>query len=304
MTIHLFTTTDLRGERAATFIRMIESIARSEVRGMTLRVHVLFQNCSSEAIAARVAQLPIESRLRVSPVRMPLSAARNHLMAEALAEAPFGDDDIVAFPDDDCWYPDGLLAQLETAFRERSRLDLLLCRVSLDPYEAPDALEAMEPATTAAVVRLTMSNSLFVRGRLATALGAFDPALGLGTPAQGGEDTDYAIRAFLAGQETAFVDRALVGHPVADRKAALRYFHGATLVLARHARHARHKPALMREFLRKLLVGFYFVGRGRLDPRHFLDILRESAGSFRASLASRRHSDPVLGDGLSRPLAQ
>lgn len=300
MTIHLFTTTDLKGERATTFVRLIESIARSEAPGRNLRVHVLFQNCSADVIAAQIAGLPVQIRSCASPGRVPLSAARNQLMAAALAEEPFGDDDVVAFPDDDCWYPDGLLARLEGAFRDRPGLDLLLCRVSLDPYDAPDALAVMEPASTAAIVRLTMSNSLFVRGRLATVLGAFDPALGLGTPAQGGEDTDYAIRAFLAGREAAFVDRALVGHPVADRKAVIRYFRGATLVLARHA---RHRPALLREFGRKLLVGLYFVGQGRLPVRHFLDILRDSAGSFRASFASGRRNDRALGDGVSRPLA-
>ncbi len=300
MTIHLFTTTDLSGEREATFNRLIESIARSEASGMDLRVHVLFQNCSAEVVAARLARLPVQSRLCVMPGRMSISGARNHLMAAALAEAPFGEDDIVAFPDDDCWYPDGLLAQLKNAFHERSRLDLLLCRVSLEPDDASDVLKAMTPAKAATVVRLTMSNSLFVRGRLATALGAFDPALGLGTPARGGEDTDYGVRAFLAGRETVFVDRALVGHPVADRKAAIRYFRGATIVLARHA---RHKPALMREFLRKLLVGVYFVGQGRLSARDFLGILRESAGSFRTSFVSGRRNSPVLSDGLSRPLA-
>ncbi len=297
MAIHLFTTTDWRGPRRADLARLLGSVERSRAAGVRVHHHLLLQNCPPETLAAERASLPAEIRVSAIPGRTPLSAARNQLIAAALAETPFGADDVVAFPDDDCWYTDGFLARLESVFAARPGLDLLLCRVAHDPEDGPDGLRDIAPASAAQIVRLTMSNSLFVRGPLAATLGAFDPTLGLGTPARGGEDTDYAVRALLAGNETGFVDRPLVGHPPADRSAAAGYYHGAAIVLARYA---RHRPALMREYLRKLLVGLVFTLQGRVPVRTYAEALRDTLPLLAPS--PRRTAEPAF--GFSRPLTR
>lgn len=297
MAIHLFTTTDWRGSRRADFARLLASVERSRAAGVAIHHHLLLQNCPPATLAAERASLPAASHVSAIPGRASVSAARNRLMAAALVEVPFGADDVVAFPDDDCWYTDGFLARLEMAFAERPSLDLLVCRVALDPEDAPDRFADIAPASAAQIVRLTMSNSLFVRGSLATTLGGFDPTLGLGTPAHGGEDTDYAVRALLAGTMAGFLDRPLVGHPPADRSAAVRYYHGAAIVLARYA---RRRPVLMREYLRKLLVGLVFTALGRLPARTYVEALRNTLHALRLSPRRTAGAEPVL--GLSRPL--
>lgn len=299
MAIHLFTTTDWRGPRRADLARLLDSVERSRAEGVRVHHHLLLQNCTAEELAAarESEEMPSETRVSAIPGRAPISAARNQLIAGALAETPFGADDVVAFPDDDCWYADGFLKRLETAFAARPGLDFLLCRVANEPEDDPDGLRDVAPASAAQIVRLAMSNSLFVRGGLAASLGAFDPALGLGTPARGGEDTDYAVRALLAGRTTGFVDRPLVGHPPADRSAAARYYHGAAIVLARYA---RRRPALMREYLRKLLVGLVFTLQGRIQARTYVEALRDTLPLVAPS--PLRTAAPAF--ALSRPLTR
>jgi len=299
MAIHLFTTTDWRGPRRADLVRLLDSVERSRAAGVSVHHHLLLQNCPPETLAAERASLPAQTHVTAIPGRASISAARNQIIAAALAETPFGADDIVAFPDDDCFYADGFLARLEAAFAARPGLDLLLCRVSKDPEDGPDGLRDIAPASAAQIVRLTMSNSMFLRGSLAATLGAFDPTLGLGTPARGGEDTDYAVRALLAGNATGFIDRPLVGHPPADRSAAARYYHGAAIVLARYA---RRRPALMREYLRKLLVGLVFTLQGRVPARIYVETLRDTLPIV--GLFPRRGSGAEPAFGLSRPLAR
>jgi hypothetical protein len=125
---------------------------------------------------------------------------------------------------------------------------------------------------------------MFLRGALVASIGPFDPNLGLGTPAGGGEDTDFAIRAYLRARQSGIVDLALVGHATPDRLSAAKYFHGALVVLSSHA---LERPALAFEFLRKLLVGVYFIADGKLAPRGYFAALRDGA---RALVAARREA--------------
>jgi hypothetical protein len=186
---------------------------------------------------------------------------------------------VVAFPDDDCWYPDRFLERLTRAFVERDTLDLMICRMSLDPDAAPFAAADIAPASARQVVRISSSNNIFLRGSLLAALGDFDLRLGLGpgTIVTGGEDTDYVIRAYLRARASGLVDRALVGHQPPDQGSAAKYFGGAMLVLARHA---RSRPALAAECLRKVLVGLYFACRGTLPLSGYADALHRGSHAF------------------------
>jgi O-antigen biosynthesis protein len=58
-------------------------------------------------------------------------------------------------------------------------------------------------------------NAAFRRDAL-IALGGFDPALGAGTPARGGEDLDMFIRVLLAGRGLLYEPGAVVWHPHPD----------------------------------------------------------------------------------------
>lgn len=263
MTVLLFTTTDLSAHRGADYERLLASVDAGVGAGLPVRHYVLLQNCGPEALARHRDAAPVHRRIEAVEGRLSLSAARNRLMAAASGEAPIGNGDIVGFPDDDCWFPSGFLTRLQGIFAARPVLDLVVCRCAREPDTTTFDTGDLTPVSARAIVRLSSSNTMFLRGSLPGPVGGFDPALGLGTPAGGGEDTDYVIRAFLRSRETGFVDRALVGHPEPDRDSAAKYFRGAFVVLARHA---GSRPALTREFLRKVLVGLYFIGRGKLSP--------------------------------------
>lgn len=278
MTLILFTTTDLAGGRDRDFRRLLASVERS--RDVAVRHYVLLQNASEEALALCRSEAPAACRIFAISGRASVSAARNRLIAEACTEQVPAEGDVVAFPDDDCWFPDGFLARLHRTFAEATTLDLLVCRMSLDPRADEFRSRDAEPIAAHQVVRMSSSNNMFLRGSLAGGLGAFDEGLGLGSPAGGGEDTDYALRAYLGARRAGLLDQPLVGHPVPDRASAAKYFRGAMTVLARHA---RARPTLARECARKVLVGGWFVGSGRLAASEYLIGLRDGAGALLAA---------------------
>ena len=266
MTVLLFTTTDLNSSRGADFERLLASVDAAAAAGVPVRHSVLLQNCGPAALARHREGAPAHRRFEAVEGAVSISGARNRQMKAASREAPASGGDIVGFPDDDCWFPSGFLARLEAVFAARPALDLVVCRCARAPDTASFGAGDTRPVSARAVVRLSSSNTMFLRGSLLGPVGGFDPALGLGTPSGGGEDTDYVIRAFLRSREAGFIDRALVGHPEPDRASTAKYFRGAFIVLARHA---GSRPALTREFLRKVLVGLYFIGCGNLSPGTF-----------------------------------
>lgn len=283
MTLILFSTTDLKGARHAEFGRMLRSLGRNALGPQPLRCYMLLQNCSDEDLVALRAHAPGCCHLMAIGTNCSISAARNRLIEAATGTETFGPDDIIGFPDDDCWLPDHLAASLAATFAGSERLDLLICRIAPDPGLAAFGPGEMRPAATRQVVRVATSNSMFIRGPAFLRLGRFDESLGVGTPNGGAEDTDFVIRAFLAARQSGFVDRAVVAHATPDRDSAAKYYRGALIVLARHA---HRNPALFYEFLRKLLVGGYFTLCGRLRPVALLAALGAATRSLGARAAS------------------
>ena len=278
MTVILFATTDTKGARAAEFERLTASVAASRDEVGDLRFHVLLQNCDPAERDRRQARAPDWCRIAAEPGRVSASAARNRLIQAALAEAPARRDDVIGFPDDDAWLPEGFIRKLAALFASCRDLDVLLCRVSPSPDSEPFDAASVAPLSMVRLVRTTMASNMFMRGSIMTRVGLFDPGLGVGTPAGGGEDTDYMIRAALVAGRSGFIDRPLVGHPVPSNLKKGAYYSSGLTVLARYAR--RH-PALMREFRRKVLVGLYFVLRRTVTLRTYGDALRGGVRVYR-----------------------
>lgn len=286
MTLILFSTTDLKGHREREFAQLLISIERNVRNGADVRLYVLLQNCPGAKLAKLREWVPPYCRLTAVAGRCSLSTARNRLITTALAEAVPEDDDVIGFPDDDCWYPDHVGTSLADTFATLPDLDVLICRVKRQPDDEPIATEEVRQAAVREVVRLATSNSMFVRGSVFLRVGAFDPDLGVGTVNGGAEDTDYAIRALLAAGRADLVNRALIAHPEPDQASAAKYYRGALIVLARHA---GRRPALMFEFLRKLLVGGYFVSRRKLSVRLLLRAFGAAGRDFLSNAAQPLH---------------
>jgi hypothetical protein len=303
MRLVLFTTTDLRSGREADFLRMIEAVRSGAGADVPFRMFALLQRCNEDARARWENRLPAGSVVLASPDRISLSEARNRLLDAAQKCAALTPDCVVGFPDDDCWYPPRFVRQLAAAFERDPQLDMLSCRVSLAPV-VPISIEVkFMNAKAWQVVRRSSSNSIFVRGATAAAIGEFDRTLGLGTPNGSGEDTDYALRALLAARKAVFVDLPMVGHRASDVASVARYYKGALIVLGRYA---LQSPELLFKYVRKLAVGAYLVLRSHLSLReYFISIgngLRELHGSMHSA---RKGADvpPVVvpqSDGLGR----
>ncbi len=69
-----------------------------------------------------------------------------------------------------------------------------------------------QPALQTIISRAS-SNTTYYRGRVILAVGDFDENLGVGAPYNGGEDTDYALRASYVARSTSFLDAKVIGSP-------------------------------------------------------------------------------------------
>ena len=263
----LLTTTDMKAERAVTLRRMIESVHAS---GMPFHLYVLIQG------DAEPPPLPADAPDRTvtfsrTPTRVSLSAARNILFRQARADIEqHREGGIVAFPDDDCWYPDGLLVSLADLFGAGG-CDFAFGRVSEDP-KGTDLAVTRSPSCSS-VVRAANSNALFVSAPLCLAVGGFDERVGLGAPLNGGEDTDFAIRCFLGARQPVFIDSFIVGHRQSGRADVAKYYAGCLFVLSKHK---FRRAGLLYEYCRKMFVGAALAALGALPVRKFVYAIKSS----------------------------
>jgi glycosyltransferase involved in cell wall biosynthesis len=138
-----------------------------------------------------------------------LSRARNAALPHATGE-------VLAFPDDDCVYPAGLLEGAAHFFQTHPGTDGIAVRL----VGEDGAAQLEERGDARAVTRLNLfggaaSCVLFLRRRVVASVGGFDETLGLGagTPWGAGEDIDYPLRALDAGFRLQYVAGLAVVHP-------------------------------------------------------------------------------------------
>ncbi|AMJ62539.1 hypothetical protein [Bosea sp. PAMC 26642] len=273
MRVVLFTTTDMQSGRSADFWTMVRSVERNMAPGLDVKHYVLLQRSTEVECGEISAKFTYDASVIWRADRVSLSAARNEMLELALKDGAFSADGVVAFPDDDCWYPQHLLAGMSGLFASDGDIGLAICRISLSPVEAPAPLP-FEGANFRTIIRRSTSNSIFVRSAVAAEVKSFDPVLGLGTPNQGGEDTDFALRSALSAKRSAFIDLELVGHKQSDLESVAKYYRGGLYVLARFARqHGR----LMYEMVRKVMIGVVLVVQGRLSLAKFTEAFAYSA---------------------------
>jgi hypothetical protein len=284
--IFLISTTDMKDERGEVRARMLRSLVESQraLREQRICLDLLLQNCDSAELASFAAAAPEFVHPVAVAGRVPLSIARNMLLRRLVTERSIGLNALVAFPDDDCWYPAGFLSEVVALFARDSALDFWFCRYASQPTQ--DSIVAAAPASAhmAEIVRNASSNTIFLRGRVVTAIGEFDEALGIGTPLGGGEDLDYALRAHYVARKTAYRDAAMVGHRDKSPSIRARYYASSLVVLARHAGNGAGG-----ECLRKLAVGAYLIVRRELRVRDFTRALRQALSAHRDARRDRRY---------------
>ena len=125
--------------------------------------------------------------------------------------------DIVGFPDDDCWYPSELLAQVAGWFDANPEYDGLLTSARNEKGErmSPRFPPADGPCDQRKVMRCAIAWNFFLRAHAAREVGFFREEMGPGAASsyQSGEDLDYPMRVLENGFRLWHAPGLAVHHP-------------------------------------------------------------------------------------------
>ena len=189
--------------RVGELARLLDSLERQSHRAFTIRI--VDQN-DDDRLRPVLASYP---GLDVAHLRSPrgLSRARNAALDGLSA-------DVVAFPDDDCTYPDDLLERVASRLAARPDLHGLTGRAeSLEGRSSASWKRDATILTRDNVWNRAISFAIFLRREVVVRVGRFDEALGLGsgTAWHSGEEVDYLVRALRADARIEY-DPSLVVH--------------------------------------------------------------------------------------------
>jgi glycosyltransferase involved in cell wall biosynthesis len=140
-----------------------------------------------------------------------LSRARNAALSHLRA-------DVVAFPDDDCAYPDDLLGDVARRLAAGPTLDGVTGRsVDADGRSSPSWRDDRALLTRDNLWNRAISYTIFLRRPVVERVGPFDERLGL--PASSGEEIDYLVRAVDGGARIEYDPELVVTHEPESRPA-------------------------------------------------------------------------------------
>jgi GT2 family glycosyltransferase len=199
-----------------------------------------------------------------------LSRARNAALEHLTA-------DLVAFPDDDCLYPEDLLERVALRLAESPSADGLTGRAvdgsgrSSASWERDGAVLSESNLWNRAI-----SFTIFLRREVVDRVGAFDERLGLGSPEpwSSGEEIDYLLRAIRGGARIEYDPSLVVRHALGADDATVGLRDGASVgyLLRKHGYPARTRGRMLVRSVGGALVS---LGRGDLGrARFYLATLR------------------------------
>lgn len=195
-----------------------------------------------------------ENRLRHIRCRPGLSRARN-------AALPLCFGDILAFPDDDCWYPPQTLLHVAHWFGEHRDYQILSLSSKNEAGELSGNRWPIDSCDLSPIniFRTSISYSFFVKNPRGRVPLRFDESLGVGSTTRfgSGEDTDFVLSLLKSGMKGKFQSKWCIGHP---RKDVM----GGRVSKER----SRSYGMGMGRVIRKQSLGFLFV------PFLLLDIVR------------------------------
>lgn len=204
--------------RVAELERLLKSLEAQ--RGSSFELIVVDQNPDDRLlplVASYAAKVPL-THLRSE---RGLSRARNLGLKHVTGE-------VVAFPDDDCWYGPGLLADVQQWLEAHSQIDGL----SVTSRDTAGRLTGCHwdkrsgTVNRANIWRRAISTAIFLRRKVIESVGDFDVELGVGSGTRwgSGEETDYLLRALRCGFQLEYVRSLYVFHerPVLGRGAGAR----------------------------------------------------------------------------------
>jgi len=211
-----------------------------------------------------------------------LSRARNAGLARL-------NGDVIAFPDDDCMYPDDLLDRVAHRFAADPSLGGLTGRAAdMSGRSSPSWPLAPAEVTRENMWNRAISFAIFLRASVVGAVGRFDEELGLGsgTPWSSGEETEYLVRAVDAGARIEYDPELLVPHdekaytPAALRVAGARDGASVGYILRKH----RYPPLTVARMLIRPAggVALALARRDRARAGFHLSTLRGRLRGYRS----------------------
>lgn len=187
--------------------RFISSLEDQEVGDAEL---IVVDSNPDDRLSAILESYSGEAEIQRIRFQGGISEARNRGLEEARGE-------IVAFPDDDCWYPAGVLETANRRFEEDPRLDGLTGRAITGTGEPTHGQWADQELVVDRfnLWKAAISFTIFLRRRVVEAVGDFDEDLGVGadTPWGSGEEADYLLRALDKGFHIRYDPAITVHHP-------------------------------------------------------------------------------------------
>lgn len=250
-------------DRTQELVRFLRSLDAQRERSFELIVSDQNTDNRLEAILR-----PYEGRFAMRRVRSSGGISRGRNAALPLARGR-----IIAFPDDDCWYPADLLETTLRLFETNPGWDVIAGR-SVDERMRDTQgrwLDHVVGADRHNILRMGISYTIFARAGALSAAGPFDELLGVGagTPWGSGEETDFLLRALARGQRIIYTPEVYVHHAekiveysrrARDRQYA--YARGLGRVLAKHQYSAIEA---FDHFARPLAGAILFLARGQID---------------------------------------
>lgn len=242
--------------------------------GRTAELECLFKSLSTQAYPAvecivvdqnaddRVERIVKRWRSRLPLCRITsapgVSRARN-------AGLNYATGNIVAFPDDDCWYTDALLNNVSSWFRTYPNFSVLTVGAQ-DHDGVPSGnrwIQNQCEIRPGSAFRTTFSSTILVRSTPETSNLHFDESLGVGsgTRFSCGEETDYVLNLLRAGARGYFDRTWHIGHPKRDMlsgqidgQRAFGYGCGMGHVLRKHSKPLLGAALIAYDLLRSSLI--------------------------------------------------
>jgi len=125
--------------------------------------------------------------------------------------------DIIAFPDDDCWYPDNLLTSVVAWFDSHPECSGLLATLRERDGRpvGPRWPAALRVCTKEDIFKYAILPNGFLRNQAVRAIGCFNERIGIGAPTkyQSAEDFDYFLRPLELGMRICYEPSLTVHHP-------------------------------------------------------------------------------------------
>jgi hypothetical protein len=123
--------------------------------------------------------------------------------------------DVIAFPDDDCYYPPDLLRRVAEMLNAHPEWDGLIGKpVDAEGHDAPGRWHSRPGALTRFNLwHRAISYAVFLRADTVRSIGSFDETLGAGADGRAGEETDYLLRGLAAGCSLHYDPSVRVHHP-------------------------------------------------------------------------------------------